>query len=330
MAEIKPVRIGFIGCGSHARANLYPCLRFAECELVAVADLWEVHRAHCRRHLGAQRAYGGYRELLDAERDLDAVIVCGPPELHVEASLAALERGLPVLCEKPPGLGLGDAVRLRDASRAAGKPLMVAFMKRFAARYVQAKAIASSSEFGRITHLALKYSYDCKLDPRRTAALMGTHAFDLVRFFMGDPSRVTIERTDIDGASSMQLLYRFASGATATLVMNARWPGVSERLELCGTGAAVVVEEVATLTHYPRSCGWTSLRGELHHNNFALQTYDNSAHHLQGYAGEIKEFVDAVREGRPPSVTIDDGVEALRMVELVTAHDHGVHAWAAG
>lgn len=187
-----PVRLGFIGCGSHARTNLYPCLRFADCELVAVADLYESHRAYCVRHFGARRAYADYRELLSSERELDGVIVCGPAELHHAAGMAALERGLPVMVEKPPAPDLTRTLELAAAAKAAGKPVMVALMKRFASKYVQAKAIASDPAFGPVTACQVKYSYRVAMAPGRTAALMCIHAIDLMRFFMGDPVRVTV------------------------------------------------------------------------------------------------------------------------------------------
>ncbi|NBD39104.1 MAG: Gfo/Idh/MocA family oxidoreductase [Verrucomicrobia bacterium] len=128
------VRIGFIGCGAHASQNLYPSLRFADGDLVAAADPMEERRLYVKRYFGAGRVYESYEAMLGKEA-LDAVIVCGPPSLYEEAGLAALGRKLPVLVEKPPAESLEGCKRLRRAAVAAGKPLMVAMMKRFSQKY---------------------------------------------------------------------------------------------------------------------------------------------------------------------------------------------------
>ena len=324
-----PVRLGFIGCGSHARTNLYPCLRLAtDCELIAVADLWEQHRAYCQRHFGARRAYADFRALLDAERgNLDGMIVCGPPALHHEASLAALGAGLPVLCEKPPATTLAQTVELRDAARAAGRVMMVAFMKRFAQKYALAAEIARRPEFGRRTHCAITYSYRVKADVRTTLTMMCVHAIDLMRHFMGDPLRLAVERRDWGGHTSFAVQFAFPGGGTGSLTMNATAAYVTERLELTGEGAAVVVDEVADLRYYPPGGGaWAAPAFEGRSPNVALQTPENSSAELQGYASEVRAFVDCVRTGAPPPhATIDDAVEAMRVVEVLAAHETGVH-----
>jgi hypothetical protein len=83
-------------------------------------------------------------------------------------------------------------------------------------------------------------------------------------------------------------------------------------------------------THYRAGANsaWKPPVGELHANNFALQTNENSASFLQGYAGEICEFVESAKANRPPAkATIDDAVEALRVVERLVEQSSGTHAW---
>lgn len=320
------VRIGFIGCGNHARTNLYPSLRYADCELVAVADLYEVHREYCVRHFGARRQYADYRALLDGEAgEIDAVIVCGPPALHLEAGRAALERGLPVMTEKPPAPDYAGTLVLQAAARANGKLCATGFMKRYAQKYVAAKRIVESVGFGGMTHCSMKYSFNVKLDPHATLALMGVHAIDLMRHFMGEPERVTVERRDWGGNQSVSLLYAFRSGATGSLVMNATSPVVTERLELTGEGAMVVVDEVAGLLHVPAGQGaWSAPVGEVRFNNWALQTDENQSLVVQGYVGEIRAFVEAVKgTALPEGGTIDDAVAAMFQVDGLSKMESG-------
>ncbi len=71
----------------------------------------------------------------------------------------------------------------------------------------------------------------------------------------------------------------------------------------------VVVDDVATLEYYPRvDTIWKPLPREVHRPNMALQTPENSSLYLQGYAGEIAAFIEAVRTP-PPVASIEDGVE---------------------
>lgn len=316
------IRLGFVGCGNHATQNLYPCLRFADCSLAAACDQQEERRLYAKRHFGAERVYDDFEPMLDSE-ELDAVIVCGPPDLHEQAALASLKRGLPTLVEKPPASSGNAAKGMREAALVAGKPLMVAFMKRFAQKYALAREISHRPEFGQPRHLLLRYSYNiARTDPHGILYGMGIHAIDLMRFFMGDVAAVSVER---DEACNFAANLRFRSGASGSLIMNRTAPGVTERLELTGEGQSVTVDEVANLTHYQApEKAWTPFPGQHLRPNFPLQTRENDSHFLQGYAGEIIEFVSAVSEKRPPAhSTIDDAIAAMRVLDIMASIESG-------
>jgi predicted dehydrogenase len=311
------VRLGFIGCGTHATMNLYPCLRLADCRLLAVCDPVDGRREHCARVFGAPRQYAEHAELLEKE-GLDAVMICGPAAMHHQVALDALRSGLHVFIEKPPAPTLAAAREIRDAARAAGRIYMCAFMKRFAQKYVLAAQLSAKPEFGGRQHLLLRYSHGAKIDPHGTLTLMTIHAIDLVRHFMGEITAAQICRNDVDGASSFTVQLRCERGP-ATLVSLATAPGVTERLELTGKGQSIVVDEVATLSHFVMGPSiWAPPVATLYRNNFPLQTMDNSSAELQGYAGEVRAFIDAVRTGTPPAVaTIDDAVRAMQIIEAI-------------
>lgn len=321
----RPPRIGFVGCGSHASHNLYPALRHADCELVAACDLWENNRHLARRAFGASRTYESFEPMLEQE-ELDGVIVCGPYSVHYAATKAALERGLPVLVEKPPAENLAQALELREIARRQGVTLMVAFMKRFARYYRMARAICARPEFGSLTHLFLRYSYHVSGEAGRTLAGMAVHPLDLMRHFLGNPTRMQVMRHLWEGGyHSFSLQFGFPQGASASLVLNATAPAPLERLELTGEGAMVVVDELNELRYYrPQEKPWAPPVAEIHHPNTALQTVDNASSELQGYLGEVSAFIAAVRSGQAPEfATIDDGVAAMRLVEIITGAGDG-------
>ncbi len=319
------VRVGFIGCGTHASMNLYPSLRFTPARLVAAADLHEERRERIGRVYNVPRLYDDFVKLLEEEPDLDAVLISGPAKLHHAAAVAAMELGLHVYCEKPPAEDLAAAQEMLEVSRRTGRICMVGFMKRFAQKYAMAKEIGEREEFGRPTHLFLRYSFKTGGRLRGFLAGMGSHAFDLARHFMGDWRRVHALWGDPDQGTILTLSVEFVSGATGVIVMSSVAPGVVERLELTGEGAMVVVDDVATLEYYPRvDTVWKPLPKEVHRPNMALQTPENSSLYLQGYAGEVAAFIEAVRTGtQPPVATIEDGVEMMRIVELLSGGESG-------
>lgn len=317
------VKLGFIGCGTHASANLYPCLRFAECELVAVCDPVEDRRQYCARAFGAQRAYARHAELLATE-DLDGVLICGPAEMHYQVALDALDKGLHVFIEKPPAPTAREARDIQTKAASAGRVAMVAFMKRFAQKYKLAHEISAKPAFGGRRHLLLRYSHGAKTDRHQAHTLITIHAVDLVRHFMGEVKAAHVAHIPAGEGWSLSAQFQCEQG-TATLISQATAPGVLERLELTGDGEFLVVDEVATLTHFTQGDSiWSPPVGTLYRNNFALQTSDNASAELQGYAGEVRAFVEAVRTDTPPPYsTIDDAVRAMEIIEAIEGIDWG-------
>ncbi len=319
------VRIGFIGCGTHASMNLYPSLRFTSARIVAVADLYEERRERIARAYNVANLYEDYADLLDGQDDLDAVMISGPPRLHYEAAVAAMKRGLDVFCEKPPSEGLAQAEEMLAVSESSGCICMVAFMKRFAQKYAMAKKISQRDEFGRPTHMSLRYSFKTSGDRRSFLAGMGSHPLDLARHLMGDYGRMHALWGRAGEGLTLTLSVDFTSGASGVIVMSSQAPAVLERMELTGEGAMVVVDDVATLEYYPRvQSVWKPSVREVRRPNMALQTPENSSLFLQGYAGEVQAFIEAVRTGQAPAFsTIADGVAVMQIVELLSEGENG-------
>ena len=313
------IRIGFVGCGVHASSNLYPALRWTSAELVAVADSWAERREVIRRTYHPAAVHEDWRPLL-AAGGLDAVLVCGPAGLHHEVGLAALEAGLPVFIEKPPAPDAAGTAALAAAAGRSGATCMVAFMKRFARSYRRAAALAADPAFGGLVHCHMTYGYRMAGgEPLRALQTMGIHALDLVRHFCGDPLTIHCERTERDGAFGFHLLCRFAGGRTAAIDLDGTCAGLTERLVLVGRNGRIVVDEVQTLIHQSApERAWQPLDALLVQPNLALQVDDNASAELQGYRGEICEFIAAVGERRQPQcATIGDALAAMRLCEAI-------------
>src|SRR3989475_793920 len=147
LLSVDQPRIGVIGAGRHAKANIYPVVRLAGAQIAAV----------CARHLdraqaaagefGAEHAYASPGERRSRER-LDAAVVIAPEKEQAGLVREVLRAGLPVFAEKPVGLDEREADEIADLAARTGKPVMVGFMKRFAPAYVQLKQFMHEPGFG--------------------------------------------------------------------------------------------------------------------------------------------------------------------------------------
>jgi predicted dehydrogenase len=130
------LRIGVVGGGLIAQAVHLPNL--ARCsdafELVAIADVSPRVAEGLAARYAPARAHLEWRALLDDER-LDAVVVCSPHATHAEVTLAALDRGLHVLVEKPLCIAPEDAAAICRRRDETGLVVQVGYMKRYDVAY---------------------------------------------------------------------------------------------------------------------------------------------------------------------------------------------------
>ncbi len=151
------LKVAIIGPGSQGRLLMTMSLKIPGIRYVAVCDIWNYHQKYARNILKKYdhivNVYEDYRELLDKERDLDAVIVATPDWMHAEHAIACLEAGKHVYCEKEMSSTLDGARQMVLASRETGKLLQIGHQRRSQPRYWHAlKMIEKDKILGRITH----------------------------------------------------------------------------------------------------------------------------------------------------------------------------------
>jgi myo-inositol 2-dehydrogenase/D-chiro-inositol 1-dehydrogenase len=321
------VAVGVIGCGLHSTTAIMPSLRHARTRLVAVCDLDADRAEAARAQFGAQKAYGSVDALLGRD-DLDAVIVVGPPELHVLGAVAALEAGHHVFVEKPPGSTAAEAERIQTAARTAGKQAMVGFMKRHASAYRLVKQVMAAAEFGPVTSVEMAYAHWPVTGIRLHLIDMSVHALDTIRWLLGDPVRMAVFKRSIDGRHVLTLMTEHAGGAVGRLDLSAFAPGVQERLVVTGDDAVVRLDNltVAYVRQISDASAYEANRRTTRTwaPEFSLPDRENDTQILQGYATELIAFAEAIRIGEPVSASIDDGVAAMRLVEAIAAAPEGL------
>jgi predicted dehydrogenase len=124
------LRWGILSTADIARRKVVPGMRkAARCEITAIASRDEATVRRVAAELEIPRAHASY-EALPADPEVDAVYIPLPNHLHAEWTIAAVQAGKHVLCEKPLAMTAADAERMVGAAEAAGVQLMEAFMYR--------------------------------------------------------------------------------------------------------------------------------------------------------------------------------------------------------
>jgi len=138
----KAIAVGIIGGGWPAAAHAKGYQAAGGFRLAAVADLIPSRRQKLMADFAIAKQYASAEELLE-DKQIEAVSVCLPNDLHQPVAAAALRAGKHVLCETPPALDAKQARRMQTAAERDKKMLMYALARRFgAAEQASAQAIA--------------------------------------------------------------------------------------------------------------------------------------------------------------------------------------------
>ena len=152
------INVALLGAGAQGQVLLNSCLKIPGIRFRAVCDIWTAYnQKKVSRRLQAYKqennAYENYREMLDKEKDLDAVIIATPDFWHAEHTIACLEAGLHVYCEKEMSNTLEGARKMAHAAKKTGKLLQIGHQRRSNPRYIYCyeKLLKQAKILGRIT-----------------------------------------------------------------------------------------------------------------------------------------------------------------------------------
>ena len=156
---MKKLRMGVIGCGNISSFHIKAYQENENTELAALCDTDEPWLKCAGELYGVEKLYTSYEQMLEEEK-LDGVSVCLPTWLHAPASIAALERGVHVLCEKPMTINAAEGRRMREAEKKGGGRLMISQNQRFEQSVQLLKMLHEQGEYGDV--------YQVRLGWRRT------------------------------------------------------------------------------------------------------------------------------------------------------------------
>jgi predicted dehydrogenase len=262
--------IGTGGMGTAAHLTAYHDSPFSM--IAALCDVSPSNLAAASARFGVSATFTDYREML-AQTTLDLVDVSTPNNVHAEISIAALKKGIPVICEKPLAMNRHESREMLSVARRENLPTAVNFSYRYvpAARHI--REIIQSGEIGEIYHVIATYNQGWLSDPasphawrldKRLAGTgvlgdLGSHLIDLARFWgcefrtvSGQLTTFVPERplpggagrapVDVDDAASFMV--EFTNGATGSFfcTRNAFARANTQRAEIYGTKGGVVYD----------------------------------------------------------------------------------------
>lgn len=240
------VRVAVAGTSWWADSMYLPALAdHPLADVRAVAGTRPEHTREFAAKWAIPNAYDTVDDMLDGE-PLDALIVATPNRSHFPIALAALERGLHVLCEKPVGMSSSEARRLADLAEAKGVTTMVPFTYKNMPGMRYLKELVEQGYIGRPYHLNMRYfagygrdgayawRFDLDVAGAAISGDLGSHLAYYAYWLFGPVESVTAEFTTTvargprpDGADyprgedSAVILLRFANGATGSLHVSA-------------------------------------------------------------------------------------------------------------
>lgn len=306
---MKALRIGLLGAGSHSSQNHGPAWRdYARrnpgvVDLVSVCDLDGVRARQYAERFGFAASCTDLQELLDA--DLDGLVAVTPMYLTEPLVSRILQAGIPVVIEKPPGVGVEGARRLLQVAERTGTPHMISFNRRFAPPLARARAWMLEGR-RQARHVISRMLRKGRLEPD-FARDTGLHQVDAVLSVIGPPSQVVGHRERPTGARAANYTGRIegAGGATASVVLTPDVGVAEESMEILGDGFRVWVDFQHGILRVDAD-GETVLRWSAADEGLEL-------HEINGACGETSAFVEGLTSGGL-TPTLADGLETMQAI----------------
>ena len=335
--DARRLKIGVLGCGPIAQAaHFESCTKARNADLYAICDVAPDLLERMAWTHKPERTYADYDAML-ADPEVEAVVVATSDTFHVPASIAALQAGQHVLCEKPIGTDVEEIERLKQAVETSGKVLQVGHMKRFDAGLQAAKSFIDDG-IGEL--LALKAWYcdsthryavtdavqplmvssaqarrpagNPKADLRRYYMLAhGSHLLDTARFFGGEIVEVEARLSERFGAYCWFVDLAYANGTLGhldlTVSVRMDW---HEGFQIYGQNGSVLGK-----TFNP----WLYRTSEVD----IFDERDATTRRVLGadghfYRRQLEGFAAAILDGVPSrAATIEDGVASVRAMVAV-------------
>lgn len=344
MISLKELRVGVIGCGWIAQSAHIPAyVENQRSRLVAICDVNEERLKKVAMKYKGTRLFSDYRELLESNL-VDAVSICTPTATHSKVAIAAAENGIHTLCEKPLASNLSEAREIAEAVSQSKIKFMAGFNYRFLPNHVKAKKIVDTGKIGKPILIRGEvvapgpYRPDiCEEDrpyeaEKRIGAFfdLGCHIADLFLWMMGEVKDVFanfathVDNTTVDDTATA--LLKFRSGVLG--VITVAWLHLPDyqaitdnrMIEIIGSKGKVESELFGpSLYFYGLDSITSKIMGKVRITPVKLDPRLPDEAMKWSYKKEIDTFLECIVRDKEPRITVDQAIDALKVIESAYA-----------
>lgn len=326
---MEKYRIAVIGCGSIAKFRHLPEYHMnPKVEIVAVCDIVADRAEASAKEYGAL-AFTDYQVLLEQIKP-DVVSVCLPNYLHAPVSIAALEAGAHVLCEKPMATSYEEGQAMIAAAKVNNRKLMIAHNQRFVASHQKAKELIAAGEIGKIYSFRTTFghggpeawsidgedSWFFRKDEAFIGAMgdLGVHKADVIRYILGEEFTevsAMVETNAKEGATvddNAVCILKSESGVIGSLTASWAYNAYEDN-------STVIYGEKAVLRleddpKYSLIANYTDGRTV----NYELGKIQSNEEGGQTNSHVVDHFIDAIATNREPLITGEEGLRSLNII----------------
>jgi len=328
MKNREELKLGIIGAGVHAQANIYATLRLLNIPIHAVCTRHIEKAVKIANDYHAKSAYDDYEKMLNNEK-LDAVFVITDKDSQNLITKNCLKMDTNVFVEKPLGMNESEAAEVAEISEKSGKHVMVGFMKRFASSYMFMKDIMDNEKsFGKKMSFRGMFAITSGRPGWNDEVFLkvgGIHYVDLLRFLFGEIKEVKGFANSEDVMVDQIFTMRFENDVIGSMFFAGlpSWERHWEEIAVTGVKGFVKVNNMMDVEyHYVRpeiKTDWKYLSFE----DRVLTAKSTSSSggwrdlYLNGYVGEVEHFLDCVLSNKEPVTSAFDNVKTMRLCDSI-------------
>ena len=309
------LRIGLAGYGRRGRGHIRAIDEIDGAEIAAISDPVEAARDAAMIERESVSVFPSVAEMVDSG-EVDAVIVAAPAHLNAVVAKDAIDRGIPVLVEKPPALTVAGVAALKDNAARSGSRVMVAFNRRFNPLIRAAIDVIADAgplrqivaEFHKDIH---EFTDDSRISPDIFDLMLlesPIHSADIITHMADSPVASTtaiVKRTRSGYRDVHAALIEFENEVVCQFTAAYTAGGRLERYELHGDYVSVYLEGVQQ--------GWVLRDGERTElaasYKSAIDTVAQARHFVQSITDDI--------DFPPPAATLETSIATLRLCESI-------------
>jgi predicted dehydrogenase len=319
-----PLRLGLAGLGSMGRNHVRVISNHPETVLAAVADPTPEALDAAVQQTGAR----GFADPLDmiASAEIDGLVVAAPTTNHAALALAAIDRGLPILIEKPLAATVEDAIAIVTAARQRGVRVQVGHVERYNPAVLEMGRLLRAGWLSTIYAITSRRAgpFPARIRDVGVTVDLGTHDVDMLSWIAGErPVRVYAETAQRIHATHEDLtfgLMHFPSGATGFLDVDWLTPAKRRSLTVVGEEGMFELDYLTQRLTFTRS---NIERPQLiagYATTFSGDVAEIPVVSIEPLRAQLDEFVRVLQTGDQPYVPGEDGLWAVGIANaLLTA-----------